>query len=152
MVILIFLYLLGIALLCAEIYLPGAILGIIGAISLVLTVVVSFSRYGSSGGFIALFVVSLTLALAMYFFVKFFPGTWLGKKLLLSRNLNQPESGETKTESLLGKKGVALTDLRPSGMARIGADKVDVVTQGDYISKGKEVEVIGQEGNRIVVK
>ena len=54
--------------------------------------------------------------------------------------------------SLLGARGVTLSDLRPGGFARIGGDRVDVVTEGDYVQTGELVEVIGDEGYRRVVR
>jgi membrane-bound serine protease (ClpP class) len=60
-----------------------------------------------------------------------------------------PSTGPT---SLVGATGVALSDLRPGGFARIGGERVDVVTQGDYISAGEPIEIIGDEGYRRVVR
>ena len=54
--------------------------------------------------------------------------------------------------SLVGASGVALSDLRPGGFARIDGARIDVVTQGDYISAGEPIEVIGDEGYRRVVR
>ena len=52
---------------------------------------------------------------------------------------------------LVGQEGVALTDLRPAGTARIGAERVDVVTEGEYVSQGAPVRVVRSEGYRHVV-
>ena len=43
-------------------------------------------------------------------------------------------------------------DLRPGGIARIGGERVDVVTQGDFVGAGEAVEVIRDEGYRRVVR
>lgn len=51
-----------------------------------------------------------------------------------------------------GATGVALSDLRPSGYARIGAQRVDVVTGGDHIPGGTPVEVVADAGYRRVVR
>ncbi|MGI5901279.1 MAG: NfeD family protein [Desulfitobacteriia bacterium] len=53
--------------------------------------------------------------------------------------------------SYLGKKGVALTLLRPAGSALIEGQRVDVVTNGSFISKDAPVKVIAVEGTRIIV-
>jgi membrane-bound serine protease (ClpP class) len=53
---------------------------------------------------------------------------------------------------LIGRAGVALTDLRPAGVARFGDDRVDVVTQGDFITHGSTIEVLHVEGNRVTVR
>jgi membrane-bound serine protease (ClpP class) len=54
--------------------------------------------------------------------------------------------------SLVGARGTALFDLRPGGFARINGQRVDVVTQGDVIPAGAEVEIIADEGYRRVVR
>ena len=54
-------------------------------------------------------------------------------------------------DDLVGQDGVALTDLRPAGTARIGAERVDVVTEGKYVAVGSAVRVIRSEGYRHVV-
>jgi hypothetical protein len=53
---------------------------------------------------------------------------------------------------LLGAAGTALTDLRPAGVARIGTDRVDVVSEGDYISVGTRLTVLRVEGSRVTVR
>ena len=54
--------------------------------------------------------------------------------------------------SLVGAQGVALTDLRPAGTARIEDRRVDVVTEGDYLAVGTAVVVVVDEGYRRVVE
>lgn len=53
---------------------------------------------------------------------------------------------------LIGKEGVAVTSLRPSGTARIGGERVDVVTEGDFLPAGASVVVVRSEGYRLVVQ
>ncbi|MBM4367932.1 MAG: nodulation protein NfeD [Deltaproteobacteria bacterium] len=52
---------------------------------------------------------------------------------------------------LVGQEGTAMTDLRPSGKARIGTAVVDVVSQLAYIDAGTPVVVVEVEGVRVVV-
>jgi membrane-bound serine protease (ClpP class) len=47
---------------------------------------------------------------------------------------------------------VALSDLRPSGVASISGQRVDVVTEGDHIAAGEAIEVVVDEGYRRVVR
>lgn len=53
---------------------------------------------------------------------------------------------------LIGKLGAALTDLRPSGTAVIDGERVDVVTEGDFVKAGAPVTVIRSEGYRHIVR
>ena len=52
----------------------------------------------------------------------------------------------------LEKSGKTLTDLRPSGMADIDGEKVDVVSRGEYIDKGTDIVVISVQGNQVIVR
>ncbi len=53
---------------------------------------------------------------------------------------------------LVGATGVALTDLRPSGAARINDERIDVVAEADWIPAGTPVRVVRAEGYRHVVR
>lgn len=53
---------------------------------------------------------------------------------------------------LAGRRGVAVSNLRPSGVAEIDGERVDVVTGGGYIPAGEPVEVVRDDGYRRVVE
>ncbi|HKK27938.1 MAG TPA: NfeD family protein [Gemmatimonadota bacterium] len=55
-------------------------------------------------------------------------------------------------EDLVGRVGEAVTDLRPSGTAAFGDERVDVVSEGGWIARGSSVAVIRSEGYRHVVR
>jgi membrane-bound serine protease (ClpP class) len=50
-----------------------------------------------------------------------------------------------------GAEGIAESELRPSGVARLNGRRVDVVTEGVYVPGGARVRVVALDGNRIVV-
>jgi membrane-bound serine protease (ClpP class) len=58
---------------------------------------------------------------------------------------------EGAAQSLQGERGVAVTDLRPAGTARIGDQLYDVTTESEYVTSGSAVRVVKVRGNRIVV-
>lgn len=60
-------------------------------------------------------------------------------------------SSEPGRERLVGRRGEALCDLRPSGRAQFDAQTVDVVSEGGYVPRGASVEVLRVEGSRVVV-
>lgn len=81
----------------------------------------------------------------------------------LSHIMLEPPSGEEIEElahrealvdfdHLLGHEGVATTQLAPSGKARFGNELVDVMADGEFVSRGSEVVVTEVHGNRVVVK
>jgi len=61
-------------------------------------------------------------------------------------------AGITEGRNLVGKRGTAVTMLRPAGRAAIGKDIFDVTTEGDLVAKDSTVEVIAQKGNNIIVR
>ena len=66
--------------------------------------------------------------------------------------VESPIIDATPARSLTGATGVALSDLRPSGMADIGGRRIDVVTEGDYIRAGEPIQVSIDEDYRRVVR
>jgi membrane-bound serine protease (ClpP class) len=53
---------------------------------------------------------------------------------------------------LVGAEGVALTDLRPSGTAKFGSERIDVVSDSTWISIGTPVRIVRSDGYRHVVE
>jgi len=74
--------------------------------------------------------------------------------LILHKNIDERSgyAAEIKVKDLVGKKGIALTDLRPSGTALIENKRVDVVTFGNYITKGTNLIIVNEEGSKVVVE
>ena len=61
------------------------------------------------------------------------------------------ESAEVRSD-LVGKHGTAITDLRPAGTAIIGDERIDVVSESEWISAGTPVKVLSAEGYRHIVR
>lgn len=95
--------------------------------------------------------VSIVAAIVLFVFFGD-KGPW--KRLVLS---TQPtvEEGYLSVEtdpSLVGMEGKALSVLRPAGIALIGDERLDVVSEGGYIEKGSSLKVIHVSGARVVVR
>jgi membrane-bound serine protease (ClpP class) len=61
------------------------------------------------------------------------------------------ESAETRSD-LVGAEGVAATDLRPSGTGIFGDERVDIVSESEWIEEGTPVRIMSAEGYRQVVR
>lgn len=85
------------------------------------------------------------------------PNSRLARPLTLSARLS-PALEEATLDTpqplrgLLGQTGVALSDLRPSGVVEIDKRRIDVVSEGGYVARGSVVEVVRVEGNRVTVR
>ena len=143
----------GIALIGLEMFIPGGIVGTVGVVTLVYAIIyVNKSTY-----YIAfILIISLILAVILYYVNRnvFHKKLMFLDRLVLNASIST-EDGYVASESrveLLGRKLIAYTDLRPAGVAILDNEKLDVVTDGDFIEKGNKIEVIRVEGMRIVVK
>lgn len=55
-------------------------------------------------------------------------------------------------EDLVGKEGVAVTILRPSGRIEIDDEIYDAYTRGEYVEQGTKVLVVSQQGTSLQVR
>jgi membrane-bound serine protease (ClpP class) len=136
------LYVAGLALITAEAFLPGLVMGLVGAACLGTSIVFGFRvHWGLGLGQIALAVIVGPLALI----------TGL-KRMTLKSSLDTGATFAADYAAWSGKEGEAATDLRPAGTVLVDGKRVDVVTAGELIARGSKVKVVKVEGNRVVVK
>ena len=69
-----------------------------------------------------------------------------------SQEKNKGYSNSQGWETLKGHSGITDTDLHPSGWIIINDKRIFVVSEGGYIEKGKKIEVLSVEGNRVTVR
>lgn len=142
----------GFVLIAMEIFIPGGILGVIGVFALLIAAVIGFPVFGPRGGFYSGLglLVGGTLFLALW--IKYCPRSFLGKWFTLQEDGRDYKSFDDSRNSLVGKTGTAHSDLRPSGMAMIEGQKVDVVSEAGFIAHGAPIRVIDVVGSRVVVR
>ena len=75
-----------------------------------------------------------------------------GVFLLTKEKRKEGWASASPRPDLLGLEGVAMTDLRPSGTVLIGEERVDAVSESEWIEEGTEVRVVSSEGYRLVVR
>jgi len=141
----------GVLLIAAEVFLPGLIVGTIGLLCLIGSVVLVFVQYGPAAGALAAFVVGgLTIAgFVLWLFL--FPRTFIGRRIMLHTSQPATHAAE-EHRSLVGETGEAITPLRPSGTARIGGKRVDVTAVGEFLEQGETVVVVAADGMRVAVR
>lgn len=145
------LFFVGFLLLAAEVFLPGMIVGTVGLLCLIASVVLVFGEYGASTGLLAALVVSVLTAGGFVLWLNIFPRTFVGRRIML---FTRQATGSTASENqnLLGQTGEALTPLRPSGTARLGGKRVDVTAVGDFLEAGASIVVVAADGMRVAVR
>lgn len=146
------LLLIGVLLVYVEFYVPGAVLGAAGALCIL--------------GSVVLYCMQADSLLAMAIFFVAAVGLTAGAiKLALHRIresgsdnslfLNSDQEGFTAAEfdeSLVGKSGVALSDLKPSGHIEVEGERHQAISKHGYLKKGADVVVEGGQSAYLVVK
>jgi membrane-bound serine protease (ClpP class) len=152
---------LGVIALAVEIFvIPGfGVAGVVGILAIVASMVLAMMGAAPTTGDIAqaLAVLGASLfitAAVIYAWFRHLPNSGRFSGLLLKGAGNRSEGfiSAPSRQDLVGVNGVALTDLRPSGTARIGAERLDVVTEGEYVPQGSRVQVVQSDGYRHVVR
>ena len=150
------LLLLGAAAFFLEVFIPsGGLISVVALGCVIAAVALAFAKAGTITGVVFLGVSIVLIPACLVAAFVLLPKTPMGKRLML-KIAQTAESGyvaqDLKEEALVGKTGVALSTLRPSGEARINDQRYDVITEGELIDKGAEIEVRNVGGNRIVVR
>ena len=142
----------GVLLIILEIFvLPGfGVVGIAGIVAIFASIILAAPN--PSTGLLMLVVALLVSVVIVIITLKNKKTRKFWSKLALSHTEEGYTSDEGKFYEFKGKKGEALTILRPAGTALIDGRRVDVVTGGEFITAGTPIEVILVEGARIVVR
>ncbi len=144
----------GIVLLLVELVVPGfGVSGILGLIALVAAVIL---QIGNPTGMmfviaIALFVVAAVVLIIYRSVIK----GRLGRSRIILQEQIDGESNElsdAQQQALVGKSGVTLSPLRPSGIALVEGRRLNVMTDGEFVDKDMPVTVVQSAGLRILVR
>lgn len=139
----------GTILLLAEMWLPGMVAGIFGIAAWLAAVTLTYREFGIEAGHAVLAALTLGGTGLLLWWMRIFPRTKLGRKWILETKVSAPvESGNTPVPGAFGE---TLTVLHPAGTARINGRRVSVVTEGEWIERGRAIRVYRVEGSRIVV-
>lgn len=159
----IILFFIGVGLLLLEIFvIPGfGFAGIAGIISIIAGIYLSlvgalehvtWSDLGSAAyrlGLALLVTIGGAAILA-----RFGPRTTFWRKLSLQDEQKRDEGYVASKDyrTYIGKTGIALSPLRPAGLGQFGDERLDVVTEGEFIEKNAPIKIIRVEGYRLVVR
>ena len=141
------LFIIGLIAIAVELFIPGAIIGLCGAGCVVTSIIFAYIYVSNLLGHILL---GLGICFIPIFFVSWYK--LLSKTFSVKASEKDFSSARDRLDDLLSEEGIALTTLRPSGIANIKGNKIDVISEGEMISKNTRIKVIDVKGNRIIVK
>lgn len=164
-------FVLGLVLIGVELFVfPGTIaLGVVGAgLMLVALVMALADVYPSSAPGLpslpslpaltlplrTLGLASIGSVVAILMLARFLPKTPLYQALVShsASGVTSVAEVEQRHAALIGQAGVTISALRPGGKAQFGDRILDVISQGDMVSKGTKVQIVGYSGREAIVE
>jgi membrane-bound ClpP family serine protease len=151
------LLLFGVALIFLEIFVPsGGVLSVLAGLAILASIIVGFGESFFVGTVIlvvALIIIPIVVGAA----IKWWPHTPFGRMVMINRPASQsevlPNTREYRLhDTMIGKRGVAVSSLLPSGDVRIDGQIYDSVSAGMAIDPGQEIEVVDVRTQRLVVR
>ncbi len=153
----------GVILVLVEVLVvPGfGVFGIAGVAALVAGLVTAqLGRFPTGSDIVQAVTVILAAILLVtmtaWSLLRSLPNSWRLRRsgVILGESTDREEgytSAEVRSE-LVGEVGVAMTDLRPAGVGIFGEERVDVVSESEWIREGTPIRVLAAEGYRHVVR
>ena len=133
---------------------PGfGVTGILGLLLLGGGLVTAFMKLSMPMALTATFTAIIGVILLLLWFFLVFPKTSMGKQFILQADASSKDGfvAVDDNSAYIGKEGVTVTMLRPSGIAKIDGERVDVMTDGEFVEKGVKVKVTKTRQNTIIV-
>jgi membrane-bound ClpP family serine protease len=146
------LFMIGIVLLVFEVVVPGAVLGVLGALAMLAGCVLAFAAYGPGGGTVASVTALALLGLTMYLELVLLPRTRFGQRLTLQHSLaSQSQPMPADAVAVVGKTAETLTTLAPSGYVLLEERRYEARSRSGLIEKGVPVRVAGVDNFQLIV-
>jgi membrane-bound ClpP family serine protease len=142
----------GLLLIFLEFFLPGGIMGMLGALVVVGSIIV-FAMQQDSLLLVLLYAAgSIALVVLLFRFALWRLRYGSGAKSFYSEDSQHGYTASTFDRSVIGKLGVVDTDLRPGGHVIVEEQRHTAISVSGYINKGEKVKVIGGQGESLTVK
>ncbi len=137
---------LGLLVIFLEFWLPTAIMAIFGLSLIVGSICYAFMMSWKWGVVLTQFEI-ISLIVVIRFALKV-----LKKRKVCLSSDQENFKGCSFQENCLGKAGVVIKDLKPSGVIEIEGKHFQALSEGDYLRRGAKVTVIGGEGFHLIVR
>ena len=147
------LLLVGVGLLVVEMYIPGfGVPGILG-IGTLLVGFVLLAPTLQQGVLLAVILAAVLCVALVICLLTASKGRLEKSRIALKDVALSPDAARNNDlNRYVGTTGVAHTELRPAGIGEFDGQKLNVVSDGEFIGKGTGIRVRKVEGNRIVVE
>jgi len=147
----IYLLVVGLTLIFIEFYVPGAIIGTMGGLLVLASLIVFIIQTDSP---LAALAYTLGIAVASWYLVKF--AMWRIRNTRPENSIYSDSSqvgyqASSYDHSAVGKVAVVFSDLKPGGYILVDGKQLQAISQTGYITKGSEVMIVGGQEESLIV-
>jgi membrane-bound ClpP family serine protease len=145
----------GVVLLLFEAFMPGfGIPGITGTILLIGSIVLAWIQYGAKVGLGMAVCVTALVGIVVSVSLRSLNSGKMAKSEFVLEGTEENNNTEERAriQKLVGQEGVALTALRPVGLAELTEGRRNVQSDGEFIEKGAKIRVQRVSGTTVYVK
>lgn len=145
--------LVGIVLMIIEMFMPGfGVAGGLGLIAVIVAIILRANTF-AEGLLIAAIIIVFLIIVGIIVYHSFTKGMISRSSLMLNDSIDSDSTSLIKdSEKRIGKIGKTISYLRPTGIADFDGERLDVVSEGEFIEVGTEVVITSIEGIRIIVR
>ena len=143
----------GLILLIIEAIVPG--FGLPGISGIILVIAGTILAMGTlTSALMSLSIAIIMTAIITILLIKYGHRSPLFDKIILTTHQKDEEGylSTTTKDEYLGKEGITISELRPSGIIEIDGKRLDALSEGIFIPKGTPIKVARVEGSKIIVR
>lgn len=146
-----FFFAIGVILLALEVVVPGAILGIIGGISMLVGVIVAFDQFGLEGGAVATTAAVVLVGVALYLEFVLLPKSRLAKTFSMTATVAGRSQPVLADRAVIGRRVVAVTPLTPSGVVELDGRRYEAFARNGHAQAGAQLDIVDLDNFRLIV-
>jgi len=138
-----------------EVFLPSGGLFAVLAITFLVTSIVFSFQVGIVFGSLYTFFVCLLVPVFLWVALRFWPQTWIGRRILLAPEEDPalfPDEEQQTLKQLIGKQGLAKSKMLLGGLIEIEGKRYSAVSDAEPIESGDVISVVRIEGTSIIVR
>lgn len=134
-----------------EVILPGGVLGIIALLCVLLATWISATQFGVGAAAFTFLSAAIAIALLVFVELKLLARTSLGRDFFLKTKVTGHSNDALGRADIVGKEGIALTRLNPSGMVKIDGQSYQAHSLDGYIDEGYPIRVSSQDNFKLII-
>jgi membrane-bound ClpP family serine protease len=144
------LFLTGALLLAAEVFLPGAIAGIVGGLALLAGSILAFVNFGVTVGALASLGALLLVGVMLYVELVWLPKTRFGRRMVVEATVDA-QATTAPARTIVGKSASALTTLAPTGFVSVDGKRYEAFSRSGLAERGSTLTVVDVDNFRLIV-